>query len=127
MTSAHEEDDGWERADPRRHLDSALLCLADGILLCSIAATTVGLAVAVAAAAVAAESLMTATMLMPTIYVGALFIGREEREGDDGNGVATEDNGAAKAEAGEYAHNFLEVALSRLWEGHLAGVRQRQR
>ena len=38
-------------------------------------------------------------------------------EGDDGSGVATEDNDNADAEAGEYARNFLEVALSQLWEG----------
>jgi hypothetical protein len=49
---------------------------------------------------------------MPTIDVSALLIGREEREGDNGSGVATEDDGDADAEVGEYACNFLEVALS---------------
>ena len=50
------------------------------------------------------------------------FIGREDWEGDNGNSVATEDdndddddddndNDDAEAEAGEYACNFLKVAL----------------
>ncbi len=53
------------------------------------------------------------------------FIGREDWEGDNGNSVATEDdndddddddndNDDAEAEAGEYACNFLKVALRRL-------------
>ena len=42
-----------------------------------------------------------ATMLMPVINIGALFIGREDWEGDDGSGVATEDdNDTEDAEAG---------------------------
>ena len=41
----------------------------------------------------------TATMLMPAIDIGALFIGREDREGNDGSGVATEDDDNT-AEAG---------------------------
>ena len=40
-----------------------------------------------------------------------LLIGREGREGDDSGGVTTGDDGCAYAEAGEYAHDFLEVAL----------------
>jgi hypothetical protein len=32
-------------------------------------------------------------------------------KGDDGGGVTTGDDGGAYAEAGEYAHDFLEVAL----------------
>ena len=47
----------------------------------------------------------------------ALFIGQEYWEGDDGSGVATEDDDNADMEAGEYACNFLEVVLRRLWEG----------
>jgi hypothetical protein len=46
-----------------------------------------------------------------------LFIGQEERESDDGSGVATEDDDGADAEAGENARDFLEVTLSQLWEG----------
>ena len=46
----------------------------------------------------------------------ALFIGWKEPEGNDGSGVATEDDKDADAEAGEYTRDFLEVALSRLWE-----------
>jgi hypothetical protein len=40
------------------------------------------------------------------------FIGWEDWEGDNGNSVVTEDDDDANAEAGEYACNFLEVALS---------------
>ena len=81
---------------------------------------TVGAVGAAAAAAVVvvvvAGSPAIGTMSMPTINIGALFIGWEEWEGNNARGVATEDNDA-DAEAGEYAHDFLEVALSRLWEG----------
>ena len=48
------------------------------------------------------------------------FIGREDWEGDNGNSVAMEDNdddgddADADAEAGEYACDFLKVALRRL-------------
>ena len=59
----------------------------------------------------------TATTSMPEIYIGALFIWREDREGDDGSGVVTEDDDDTNAEAGGYAHDFLEVFLRRLWEG----------
>ena len=57
---------------------------------------------------------------MPAIDIGALslFIGREDREGDDGSGITTEDNDNTDVEAGGYARNFLEVVLRRLWEGH---------
>ncbi len=54
---------------------------------------------------------------MPAINIGALFIGREDCEGDDGSGVATEDDDDTNAEAGGYARDFLEVVLRRLWEG----------
>ena len=57
------------------------------------------------------------TTSMPVIDIGALFIGREDREGDDGSGVATEDDDDTDAEAGGYARDFLEVILRRLWEG----------
>jgi hypothetical protein len=56
-------------------------------------------------------------LMMIVIDIGELFIGREEREGNVGSGVAAEDDNDANAEEGEYAHNFLEVALSQLWEG----------
>jgi len=54
---------------------------------------------------------------MPAIHIGALSIGREDREGNNGSGVATEDDDDTDAEAGGYARNFLEVVLRRLWEG----------
>jgi hypothetical protein len=44
---------------------------------------------------------------MPAINTGTLFIGREDREGDDDT----------NAEAGGYARNFLELVLPRFWEG----------
>ena len=65
-----------------------------------------------AAAAAAAGSPATTTTLMPAIDVGTLFIGWEEREGNNGTGVVTEDDDDANAEVGEYAHDFLEIALS---------------
>jgi len=37
---------------------------------------------------------------MPGIDIGALFIGREDREGDDSSGVATEDDDDTDVEAG---------------------------
>jgi hypothetical protein len=42
-------------------------------------------------------------MSMPVIDIVALFIGREDREGDNGSGVATEDDDDTDAEAGGYA------------------------
>ncbi len=81
----------------------------DGILLLSIAMTTVG---------AAAGSPATTTTSMSAIDIGALFIGREDREGDDGSGVTMEDDDEADTEAGECVCNFLEVVLRRLWEGH---------
>ena len=59
----------------------------------------------------------TATTSMPLINIGTLFIGREDWEGDNGSGVATEDDDDTDAEAGGYARDFLEVLLRRLWEG----------
>ena len=54
---------------------------------------------------------------MPVIDIGALFIGREDWEGNNGSSVATEEDDDTDAEAGGYAHNFLEVILCQLWEG----------
>jgi hypothetical protein len=51
---------------------------------------------------------------MPVIDIGALFIGREDQEGDDGSGIATEDDDDTDVEAGGYASDFLEVVLRRL-------------
>ncbi len=62
---------------------------------------------------------------MPAIDIGALFIGREDREGDDGSGVTTEDDDDTDAEAGGYARDFLEVILRRLWEGRYGRRRTR--
>ena len=92
-----EECNGCDGADPRRRLDDSLLRLADGILLRLIVATTAG------AAVTAVGSTVIAPMLMPVIDIGALFIGWEDREGDDGSGVATEDDDDTDAEAGGYA------------------------
>ena len=58
----------------------------------------------------------TATTSMPAIDIGALFIGREDREGNDGSDIATEDDDDTDVEAGGYACDFLEVVLCRLWE-----------
>ncbi len=54
---------------------------------------------------------------MPAIDISALFIGREDQEGDDSSGIATEDDDNTEVEAGGYARDFLEVVLRRLWEG----------
>ena len=61
---------------------------------------------------------MTVTTSMPMIDISALFIGREDREGDDRSGVTTEDDGDTDVEVGGYACDFLEVVLRQLWEGH---------
>ena len=103
-----EECDECDGADPQRRLDDSLLRLADIRL---IAATTGDAAVR------RRWSLATTTMSMPSINIDALFIGREDREGNDGSSVVTEDDDNADAEAGEYARNFLEVVLRQLWEG----------
>ncbi len=42
------------------------------------------------------------------------FIWREDWEGDNGNSFATEDDDDDDTETGEYACDFLEVALCRL-------------
>jgi hypothetical protein len=54
---------------------------------------------------------------MPVINFRMLFIGWEDREGDDGSSVTMEDDNDTDAEAGGYARDFLEVVLRRLWEG----------
>jgi hypothetical protein len=92
-----EECDGCDGADPQRRLDDSLLRLADGILLRSIVATTAGVAMT------AVGSTAIATMSMPVIDIGALFIGREDREEDDDSDVAAEDDDDTNAEAGGYA------------------------
>jgi len=63
------------------------------------------------------QSLATVTTSMPATNVGALFIGREDREGDNDSGVATKVDDDTDTEAWGYACNFLEVVLRRLWEG----------
>jgi hypothetical protein len=103
MATEEEECDGYDGTDPRCHLDDSLHILANRILLRSIAATTV-------VAAVAAES-------GDRNDIGALFIGREDREGNDGSGIATEDEDDTDTEAVGYASDFLEVILRQLWEG----------
>jgi hypothetical protein len=92
-----EECDGCSGANPRRRLDYSLFRLADRILLRLIIATTAG------AAATAVGSPAIATMSMPVINIGTLFIGREDWEGDDGSGVATEDDDDTDTEARGYA------------------------
>ena len=69
------------------------------------------------AAAQRRRSPATATTSMPAIDISALFIGREDREGDNGSDIATEDDDNTDVEAGGYARDFLEVVLRRLWEG----------
>ena len=60
---------------------------------------------------------------MPAIDIGTLFIGREDWEGNDGSGVAMEDDDDTDVEVGGYACNFLEVVLRRLWEGSFGSRR----
>ena len=67
---------------------------------------------------------MTATTSMHAINIGTLFIGREDWEGEDGSGVATEDDDYTNAETGGYTRNFLEVVLRRLWEGRFGRWRR---
>ncbi len=45
----------------------------------------------------------TATTSMPAIDIGTLFIGREDQEGDNGSGFATEDDDDTDAGEGGYA------------------------
>ena len=52
--------------------------------------------------------------LMPAIDIGVLFIGLEDWEGDDGSGVATEDDDDTDAEGGGVRARYLEVVLRRL-------------
>ncbi len=52
------------------------------------------------AAAWRRRSMATTTTSMPGTDIGALFIGREDREGNDGSGVATEDDDDTDVEAG---------------------------
>ena len=93
------------------------------IVTTTVGAAVVGVATAGVAAvgatavAAAAGSPAITTTLMPAIDVGALIIGREEWERDYSGNVTMEDDDDANVEAGEYVHNFLEVALSQLWEG----------
>ena len=84
------ECNGCNGANPRRHLDDSLLRLADRIILCLIVAKT----------APRRRRPETTTTSMPAIDIGALFIGREDREGDNGSGVATEDDDDTSVEAG---------------------------
>ena len=69
------------------------------------------------------QSLATATTSMPATNIGALFIGREDREGNNDSGVATKVDDDTDAEAWGYARDFLEVVLRRLWEGRFGGRR----
>ena len=119
-----EECDGCDGADPRRRLDESLLRLADGILLRSIVATTAG------AAATAVGSAAIATMSMPVIDIGALFIGQEDWEGDDGSGVATEDDDDTDTDAGGYVRlgrAFREEEDNNEDDGDEQGRRARRR
>jgi len=59
----------------------------------------------------------TATTSMPAIHIGTLFIMREDWEGNEGSGIATEDDNDTNVEAGGYTCIFLEIILCRLWEG----------
>ena len=108
MVMEEEECNGCDGTYPQRRLDDSLLRLADDRL---IAATTLG------AAAWRRWSLATATTSMPAIDIGAVFIGQEDWEGNNGSSVTTEDDDNADVEAGEYARNFLEVVLRQLWKG----------
>ena len=45
------------------------------------------------------------------IDIGALFIGQEDREGNNGSSITKEDDNETNTEAGGCARNFLEVIL----------------
>jgi len=64
---------------------------------------------------------------MPAIHIGALFIGREDREGNDGSGVTTEDDDDTDAEAGGYARNFWRSSSVDFGKGVSGGGGGRQR
>ena len=51
------------------------------------------------AAAQHRRSMATTTTSMPATDIGTLFIGREDREGNNGSGVATEDDDDTDVEA----------------------------
>jgi hypothetical protein len=106
--TAEEEYDGCDGADPGRRLDDSLLRGRDSPPLdrCDDGA-----------AARWRRSPVTATTSMPAINISALLIGREDREGNNGSGVAAEDDDNTDAEAGGYVRNFLEVVLRLFWEG----------
>jgi hypothetical protein len=105
-----EECDGCNGANPRHRLDDSLLHLADGILLRSIIATT-------APRRGAAVESSYCDDVDACDRHRRVFIEQEDREGDDGSSVATEDDNNTNTEAGVYARDFLEVILRRLWEG----------
>ncbi len=109
-----EECDRCDGADPQRRLDNSLLRLADVRL---IAATTVG------AAARRRWSPATATTAMPAIDIGALFIGREDREGDNGSGIATEDD----EDAGSMGTITWRSSFADFGRGVLGGGGRQQR
>ena len=92
MAMEEEECDGCDGADTQRRLDDSLLRLEDARL---IAATTVG------AAGRRRWSPATATTSMPAINIGTMFIGQEDRQGNNGSGFAAENDDDADAEAGE--------------------------
>ena len=110
-TTEEEACDGCVGANPRRCLDNSSLLRSartgssSARLLCD------------RAAARRRQSLATATTSMPAIDIGALFIGREDWEENEGSGIATEDDDDTDAEAGGYERDFLEVVLCQLWEG----------
>jgi len=90
-----EECDGCNGADRRRRLDDSLLRLEDGILLRLITAT------------MAQPESGDRDTSMPAIDIGALFIGREDWEGDNGSDITTEDDDDTDAEAGGVGARFL--------------------
>ena len=69
----------------------------------------------------------TAMTSMPAIHIDALFIGREDREGNDGSGVTTEDDDNTDAEAGGYARNFWRSSSVDFGKGVSGGGGGRQR
>ena len=63
---------------------------------------------------------MTSTS-MPAIDIGALFIGREDWEGDDGNGVATEDDDDTDVGAGGMRTISWGSSSADFWRGLSGG------
>ena len=69
----------------------------------------------------------TATTSMPAIHIGALFIGREDWKGNDGSGIATEDDDDTDAEVGGTCAIFWRSSSADFRKGISGGGGRQQR